>query len=59
MYCVQAQLPDFLGRPPPKTGTKEGGSLTADQFRTLASVIFPIAVSTNYIQIFLGLIFRV
>ncbi|KAF8596298.1 hypothetical protein BDV93DRAFT_480404 [Ceratobasidium sp. AG-I] len=39
-----AQLPDFLGRPPPKTGTKEGGSLTADQFRTLASVIFPIAI---------------
>jgi hypothetical protein len=42
---LQAQLPDFLGRPPPKTGTKEGGSLTADQFRTLISVIFPIAVS--------------
>ncbi|QRV95355.1 Transposase family Tnp2 domain-containing protein [Ceratobasidium sp. AG-Ba] len=39
-----AQLPDFLGRPPPHTGTKQGGSLTADQLRTLISVIFPIAI---------------
>ncbi|KAG8737673.1 hypothetical protein FRC10_007954 [Ceratobasidium sp. 414] len=39
-----AQLPDFLGRPPPKTGTKEGGSLTSDQYRTLINVVFPIAV---------------
>ncbi|ELU42154.1 transposase family tnp2 domain-containing protein [Rhizoctonia solani AG-1 IA] len=39
-----AQLPNFLGRPPPHTGTKQGGSLTADQLRTLISVIFPIAI---------------
>ncbi|KAG8714131.1 hypothetical protein FRC09_017971 [Ceratobasidium sp. 395] len=39
-----AQLPDFLGRPPPHTGTKQGGSLTADQLRTLISVVFPIAI---------------
>ncbi|KAG9094308.1 hypothetical protein FRC06_010917, partial [Ceratobasidium sp. 370] len=39
-----AQLPDFLGRPPPKTGTKKGGSLTSDQYRTLINVIFPIAI---------------
>ncbi|KAF8598795.1 hypothetical protein BDV93DRAFT_609613 [Ceratobasidium sp. AG-I] len=39
-----AKLPDFLGRPPPHTGTKKGGSLTADQLRTLITVIFPIAI---------------
>jgi hypothetical protein len=46
MFFMQAQLPDFLGRPPPHTGTTKGGSLTADQLRTLVSVIFPIAVCT-------------
>ncbi|QRV88057.1 Transposase family Tnp2 domain-containing protein [Ceratobasidium sp. AG-Ba] len=39
-----ARLPDFLRRPPPHTGTKQGGSLTADQLHTLISVIFPIAI---------------
>lgn len=46
IFFIQTELPDFLGRPPSKTGVKEGGSLTADQLRTLISVIFPVAVRT-------------
>ena len=45
---LQFTMPSYLGRLPTLVGIPAGGSLTADQWMLMATVIGPIAVSTCY-----------
>lgn len=44
-------MPAELGRLPSLIGIPAGGSLTADQWLLLATVVGPIAVSLEYIYV--------
>lgn len=44
---MQLSLPSKLGRLPRLIGEPAGGSLTADQWLILATVVGPLAVSTD------------
>ena len=42
---LQFQMPSYLGRLPALIGEPAGGSLTADQWLLMATVVAPVAVS--------------